>query len=141
MSDAADREQSVQNDFFNEARKTRARVAIVLTSGKRITGRIKAFDRFAVVIDAGGSDEMVFKHAIATVSLAVFRPGHAEGPGGAARAPRPTPGAAQPPSTQPQTAGTTSTGITSLPGSAVQKPQGSAPHEAPREPVPEKSVE
>jgi len=69
MSDAADREQSVQNDFFNEARKTRARVAIVLTSGKRITGRIKAFDRFAVVIDAGGSDEMVFKHILPAAGL------------------------------------------------------------------------
>ena len=31
-------------------------------------GRIKNFDRFAVVVEQNGTDYMIFKHAIATIS-------------------------------------------------------------------------
>lgn len=71
MSETPEKDLSIQNDFFNQARKARTRVAIFLTSGKRLSGRIKAFDRFTIILDAGGGvDEMVFKHAIATISAA-----------------------------------------------------------------------
>ena len=70
-----DRDLSVQNEFFNEARKMRSRISILLNNGKRLAGRIKSFDRFAIILDAGGgAEEMIFKHAIATISLAASRP-------------------------------------------------------------------
>jgi len=71
MAEASgDRDLGVQNDFFNQARKSRSRITILLNSGKRLAGRIKSFDRYTLILDAGnGAEEMVFKHAIATITL------------------------------------------------------------------------
>ena len=91
MPDAPDKDLSIQNDFFNLARKSRTRVTIFLASGKRLVGRIKAFDRFTIILDAGnGADEMIFKHAIATVSTST-RPAYADSRGGDVRSSRPDP--------------------------------------------------
>src|SRR5439155_11737151 len=69
MSESTERDLNIQNDFFNQARKMRTRVTIFLTTGKRLVGRIRSFDRFTVILDVGGgAEEMVFKHAIATIS-------------------------------------------------------------------------
>jgi RNA chaperone Hfq len=35
--------------------------------GTEFEGRVKNFDRFAVIIETGGADHMFFKHAIATM--------------------------------------------------------------------------
>ena len=70
MAEANDRDLGVQNDFFNQARKTRSRITILLNSGKRLAGKIKSFDRYTLILDSGGgAEEMVFKHAIATISV------------------------------------------------------------------------
>jgi host factor-I protein len=63
-----DNSASIQNDFFNQARKDKARVVIYLNSGKKLMGRIKSFDKFTVILDNGQGEQMIFKHAIATVS-------------------------------------------------------------------------
>ena len=95
MSEALETDpHGVQNEFFNEARKTRARVILFLVNGKRLVGRIRAFDRFAVILDEGGEEQMVFKHAIATVATSRRERGgevrHNARPGGEARGePRP----------------------------------------------------
>lgn len=59
---------NVQNGFFNQARKNHARIAIVLTSGQRISGVVKAFDKYTLLLDTRGGEQVVFKHAIATVA-------------------------------------------------------------------------
>ena len=61
---------SLQNDFFNQLRKDRALVAIFLANGKKLVGRIKAFDKFTVLLESHHGDQIVFKHSIATVGLA-----------------------------------------------------------------------
>ena len=58
---------NVQNGFFNQARKNHARVAIVLTSGQRVSGVVKAFDKYTLLLDTKDGEQVVFKHAIATV--------------------------------------------------------------------------
>ena len=63
-----DNSPSIQNDFFNQARKDKARVVIYLNSGKKLMGRIRSFDKFTVILDNGQGEQMIFKHAIATVS-------------------------------------------------------------------------
>jgi RNA chaperone Hfq len=35
--------------------------------GSELEGRVKNFDRFAVIVDYSGADHMIFKHAIATI--------------------------------------------------------------------------
>jgi len=88
MSDNQDHDLSVQNDFLNQVRKNRTRVSVFLTSGKRLSGRIRSFDRFAILLDAGnGIEEMVFKHAIATITVGSGR----AAPSGEGRDPGPRP--------------------------------------------------
>ena len=35
--------------------------------GRQLEARIKNFDKFAVVVEVGGQDQLIFKHAIATI--------------------------------------------------------------------------
>ena len=58
---------NIQDVFLNSARRERLIVAIRLTDGEVLEGRIKNFDRFALVVEHDGADHMVFKHAIATI--------------------------------------------------------------------------
>ena len=63
--------QNLQNDFFNRARKERALVTVYLANGKKLTGRIKSFDKFTVLLDGQYGEQIIFKHAISTVGLGV----------------------------------------------------------------------
>jgi host factor-I protein len=58
---------NIQDVFLNFARRERLSVTIQLMSGDSLEGRIKNFDRFAVIVEVGGADHMLFKHAIATI--------------------------------------------------------------------------
>ena len=59
---------NIQDVFLNYARRDRLAVVIHLLDGRQFEGRIKNFDRFAVVVEVNGADQLAFKHAIATIS-------------------------------------------------------------------------
>ena len=61
---------NIQDRYLGRARKDRSWLTVVLNSGKKISGRIVSFDRYTVILEDRGGEQMVFKHAIATVSLA-----------------------------------------------------------------------
>ena len=58
---------NIQDVFLNYARRERLVVTIRLMDGNDLEGRIKNFDRFAVIVEHDGTDHMIFKHAIATI--------------------------------------------------------------------------
>jgi host factor-I protein len=58
---------NIQDVFLNYARREKLVVEIRLLDGQTLEGRIKNFDRFALIIDHAGADHMVFKHAVATI--------------------------------------------------------------------------
>ncbi len=58
---------NIQDVFLNYARRERLSVRIHLMDGSDFEGRIKNFDRFAVIVEQDGADHMIFKHAIATI--------------------------------------------------------------------------
>jgi host factor-I protein len=58
---------NIQDVFLNYARREKLTVVIQLLDGQSVEGRIKNFDRFALVVDHAGVDHLVFKHAIATI--------------------------------------------------------------------------
>lgn len=60
--------QNIQDAFLNSARRERVSVIIHLLHGATLTGRIKSFDKFSVLLDVGGLDVLIFKHAISTIS-------------------------------------------------------------------------
>ncbi len=60
---------SIQDSFLNHIRKDRIPVTIYLMSGVKLTGKIRSFDKYCVVIDAGSQEQLIFKHAISTVCI------------------------------------------------------------------------
>jgi len=63
----ASAQPNIQDVFLNYARRDRVSVVIQLIDGKQFEGRIKNFDRFAVIVEVNGADQLVFKHAISTI--------------------------------------------------------------------------
>jgi host factor-I protein len=59
--------QSIQDDFLFSLKKDRQAVTVYLMNGYKLSGKIKAFDKFTVVLDNNGQDIMIFKHAISTI--------------------------------------------------------------------------
>jgi host factor-I protein len=69
MEKNAQQQNTIQDGFLNSARKERSNVTIYLMSGVKLTGRIKSFDKYSVILEAGSQEQLIFKHAISTVSL------------------------------------------------------------------------
>ena len=61
--------QNIQDSFLNTARKERNSITIYLLSGVKLTGRIRSFDKYSVVLEASGQEQLIFKHAISTVVM------------------------------------------------------------------------
>ena len=59
--------QSIQDLFLNGARRHQLAVTIQLMDGTCVDAMIKNFDRFSIVVDQGGCDQLIFKHAIAMI--------------------------------------------------------------------------
>ena len=66
-SKPASAQPNIQDVFLNYARREKLPVQIRLMDGTDVEGRVKNFDRFAVIVEVEGSDQLVFKHAIATI--------------------------------------------------------------------------
>ncbi len=60
---------NIQDSFLNQARKERETVLLTTTNGFKIKCRIKAFDRFSILIESGDYEQIIFKHAIASISV------------------------------------------------------------------------
>ena len=58
---------NLQEMYMNTLRKESVPTTFFLVNGFQLKGIIKAFDLYTVVIDVGGTQEMVFKHAISTL--------------------------------------------------------------------------
>ena len=61
--------QNIQDSFLNNARKEKSVITIYLLSGVKLTGRIRSFDKYSVVLEASGQEQLIFKHAISTVVI------------------------------------------------------------------------
>jgi host factor-I protein len=72
--------QNIQDSFLNTARKERASITIYLLSGVKLTGRIRSFDKYSVVLEANGQEQLIFKHAISTVVMGRVASTHPHAP-------------------------------------------------------------
>jgi host factor-I protein len=68
MSDGKPAPQNIQDAFLNTVRREKTTVMIYLVNGAKLTGRIRSFDKFSVLLEAGSTDQLIFKHAISTIS-------------------------------------------------------------------------
>ncbi len=62
--------QNIQDSFLNNARKEKGLVTIYLVSGVKLSGRIKSFDKYSMVLETSSQEQLIFKHAISTVVTA-----------------------------------------------------------------------
>ena len=60
---------NLQDSILNQVRKENVQVAIHLVNGFQIKGMVKGFDNFTVIIDSIGKQQLVYKHAISTITL------------------------------------------------------------------------
>ena len=59
---------NLQDVFLNQARKEKVGVTIFLMNGYQLKGIVKGFDSFIVILDCEGKQNIVYKHAISTIS-------------------------------------------------------------------------
>ncbi|HWC64990.1 MAG TPA: RNA chaperone Hfq [Thermoanaerobaculia bacterium] len=58
---------NVQDSFFYALRHEEVPVEVRLVNGESRIGRLRRFDKFAVVVEVSGVEEMIYKHAIASI--------------------------------------------------------------------------
>ena len=60
---------NIQDGFLFQNLKESTVLDLELVNGRKLTGRIRRFDRFAVVLEGSPGDEvLIYKHAIATIA-------------------------------------------------------------------------
>ncbi len=70
--------QNIQDTFLNTVRKDKSPITIYLVSGVKLTGRIRSFDKYSVLLENNAQEQLIFKHAISTV-VSGRPPMHGEG--------------------------------------------------------------
>ena len=61
--------QNIQDTFLNTVRKDKSPITIYLVSGVKLTGRIRSFDKYSVLLENNSQEQLIFKHAISTVVI------------------------------------------------------------------------
>ena len=59
---------NLQDNFLNQVRKDGISVTIHLVNGFQIKGMVRGFDNFVVLVDTMGKQQMIYKHAISTIT-------------------------------------------------------------------------
>lgn len=68
--------QNIQDTFLNTVRKDKSPITIYLVSGVKLTGKIRSFDKYSVLLENNAQEQLIFKHAISTVVSG--RPAHGD---------------------------------------------------------------
>lgn len=70
MADVKSPPQNIQDAFLNTVRRDKTTVTVYLLNGAKLLGRIRSFDKFSVLLESGSQEQLIFKHAISTISQA-----------------------------------------------------------------------
>jgi host factor-I protein len=61
--------QNIQDSFLNTARKEKCIVTLYLLSGVKLSGRVRSFDKYSVMLEGNNQEQLIFKHAISTMVM------------------------------------------------------------------------
>ena len=61
---------NLQDSFLNQVRKENVAVSIHLVNGFQLKGNVKGFDNFTIILDSMGKQQLVYKHAVSTITPA-----------------------------------------------------------------------
>ena len=70
--------QNIQDVYLNTVRRDKVPVTIFLMSGVKLMGRLRGFDKYSVILEANHQEQLIFKHAISTVTTS--KPGGSYSP-------------------------------------------------------------
>ncbi|MGN0661344.1 MAG: RNA chaperone Hfq [Oscillospiraceae bacterium] len=59
---------NLQDIFLNQARKEKIGVTIYITNGFQFKGYVKGFDNYTVILENEGKQNLIYKHAISTIT-------------------------------------------------------------------------
>lgn len=59
---------NLQDVFLNQVRKDRTPITVFLMNGYQIRGTVKGFDNYTLILDSDGKQQMIYKHAVSTIS-------------------------------------------------------------------------
>ena len=94
--------QNIQEAFLNTARKEKIFLTIYLMSGVKLSGRIKSFDKYSVVLETNSQEQLIFKHAISTVVVSKTAHSHSHSSHGSHSSHHPSSPGSSPASSAPK---------------------------------------
>ena len=59
---------NLQDSFLNQIRKENIPVIIYLANGFQLRGAVRGFDSFTVILENDGKQQLIYKHAISTIT-------------------------------------------------------------------------
>lgn len=59
--------RNIQDDYLNTAKQKKSNVTVFTVNGVKLTGIIKDFDSYTVIVETNQKIQLVYKHAISTV--------------------------------------------------------------------------
>ena len=62
---------NLQDVFLNQVRRENIQITIYLVNGFQLKGYVKGFDNYTIVLDSEGKQQMIYKHAVSTISPSV----------------------------------------------------------------------
>ena len=62
---------NLQDLFLLRARKSHASLTVFLMNGFQMRGIITGFDQFVILLQSDGRQQMIYKHAVSTMTPAV----------------------------------------------------------------------
>jgi host factor-I protein len=60
---------SIQETFFNAAVQSRKHVTVCLLTGAKLTGKVRSFDKYSILLEDGEQQQLIFKHSISAAFL------------------------------------------------------------------------
>jgi host factor-I protein len=61
---------NLQDSFLNQVRKDNTEVKVVLLDGSSLSGNVRGFDNFTLVLNSKGTQHLIYKHAVAQLVTA-----------------------------------------------------------------------
>lgn len=59
---------NIQDEFLKKAKADKVAVVVFLSNKVQLHGTISGFDRYVVLLESAGKQQMIFKHAITTIT-------------------------------------------------------------------------
>ena len=63
--------QNLQDAFLNQVRRDKTSLTVFLMNGFQMRGIITGFDQFVIMLQSDGRQQMIYKHAVSTMTPAM----------------------------------------------------------------------